>query len=146
MPRFSDSIEIACSPERLFAYVADLRNEPTWHTDLASVPASTPDLPSAGTSYPVTFKPFMGKTEATYTTLDVVPGARIVHRVDLLGLSGMQVTLTYLVEPTATGSRFTRASSIELGGVKRLMTPMMMLMFPKANRGFLANLKHALEA
>jgi len=146
MPRFSDSIDIACSPERLFAYVADLRNEPTWHTDLASVPESTPAVPAVGSSHPVTFKPFMGKTEGTYTTLEVVPGSKVVHRVNLVGLSGMQVTLTYLVEPTAAGSRFTRASTIELSGIKRLMTPMMMLMFPKANRGFLANLKRALEA
>jgi len=145
MPRFSDSIDIACSPEQLFAYVADLRNEPTWHKDLASVPESTPAVPAVGSSYPVTFKPFMGKTEGTYATLEVVPGSRIVHRANLVGLSGMQVTLTYLVEPTAAGSRFTRASTIELGGIKRLMSPMMMLMFPKANRGFLANLKRALE-
>lgn len=143
MVRSSESVEIARSPGDVFAYVADLRNEPSWHVDVASVPPETDPVPVVGTTYPVTFTPFMGKTAGTYTAVEVVPGSKVVWDADL---AGIRPRITYTVEPAGSGTRFTRSVVMKPGGLKVLMTPMMALMVPRRNKVFVANLKRVLES
>ena len=139
----SESVDIERVPADVFRYIADLRNEPAWHVDIVSVPADTPAQPEVGRVVQVKFKPFMGKTDGTFTALDVEPGARIVYRADFAGL---QPVITYRVEPAGSGSRFTRAVQMQPRGFAKLMTPMMKMMVPKRNHLFVQNLKRTLEA
>lgn len=139
----SESVDIERVPADVFRYVADLRNEPTWHVDIASVPSDTPAEPEVGRVVSVKFKPFMGKTDGTFTALEVEPGSRIVYRADFAGL---QPVITYRVEPAGDGARFTRAVEMQPRGLAILMTPMMMMMLPRRNRVFVKNLKRVLEA
>ena len=138
-----ESVVVARAADEVFAYVADLRNEPTWHVDIASVPPDTDPVPVVGKAYAVKFKPFMGKTDGTFTALEVEPGRRVVYRADFAGL---QPRITYIVEPAEGGSRFTRAVAMRPGGLRVLMTPMMAFMVPRRNKVFVKNLKRALEA
>lgn len=137
------SVEIARSPDEVFAYVADIRNEPNWHVDMDSVPPDTDAVPVVGKTYPVKFKPFMGKTDGTYTVLEFEPGARVVYRASL---GGFEPTITHAVEPAAGGARFTRSVDMRPSGVMALMTPVMAVMVPRRNRVFVENLKRVLEA
>ena len=139
----SESADIERAPADVFRYVADLRNEPAWHVDIASVPADTPAEPQIGRIIPVKFQPFMGKTDGTFTALEVERGARIVYRGDFAGL---QPVITYRVEAAGAGARFTRAVEMQPRGFAKLMAPMMMMMVPRRNRLFVNNLKRALEA
>jgi len=138
----SESADINRAQADVYAYVADLRNEPTWHVDIESVPSETPAVPELGRVVSVTFKPFMGKTDGTFTLMEVVPGSRLVYRADFAGL---QPVITYLIEPNADGTRFTRSVEMQPHGFAKLMTPMMKRMLPKRNRVFVDNLKRALE-
>jgi uncharacterized protein YndB with AHSA1/START domain len=138
----SESVDIGRMPADVFRYVADLRNEPAWHDDIASVPADTPVEPEIGRVVPVTFKPFMGKTDGTFTALEIEPDTRIVYRADFAGL---QPVITYRVEPAGDGARFTRSVEMQPRGFAKLMTPMMKMMLPRRNRVFVKNLKRALE-
>jgi uncharacterized protein YndB with AHSA1/START domain len=139
----AESVTIDRPAAEVFAYVADLRNEPRWHVDIATVSSDTDPVPVVGKTYPLKFKPFLGKTDGTFTALEVEPGARVVYRADFAGL---QPRITYTVEPAGTGSRFTRAVQMRPTGVKILMTPMMTFMVPRRNKTFVQNLKRALEA
>jgi uncharacterized protein YndB with AHSA1/START domain len=139
----AETVVINRSPDEVFTYVADLRNEPSWHVDIDEVPPETDAIPVPGRTYSLKFKPFMGKTEGTFTALDVVPGSRVVYRADFAGL---QPTITYEVVSTDAGTRFTRAVEMRPRGLKVLMTPMMAMMVPRRNRVFVRNLKRALEA
>ena len=107
------------------------------------MPPDTDPVPVVGKTYAVKVKPFLGKTDGTFTTVEVEPGARVVYRADFAGL---QPQITYTVEPVGDGTRFTRAVEMRLGGLKVLMTPMMALMVPRRNKVFVQNLKRALEA
>jgi uncharacterized protein YndB with AHSA1/START domain len=138
----SESVELSRSAEEVFAYVADLRNEPSWHVDIASVPAGADPVPVPGKTYQLTFKPFMGKTEGSFTAVEVDPGRRIVYRAALAGLSPL---ITYTVAPQGSGSRFTRSVEMKPAGLKVLMTPMMAWMVPRRNKTFVRNLKRTLE-
>jgi hypothetical protein len=57
----------------------------------------------------------------------------------------MHPTLTYLFEPSDGGTKFTRHVQIRVSGMMKVMQPMMAMMVPKQNKGFLANLKRVLE-
>ncbi len=60
--------------------------------------------------------------------------------------AGLQPQITYTVEPAEGGTRFTRTVQIRLSGLRVLMTPLMALMVARRNKGFVQNLKHALES
>lgn len=138
-----ESIVVDRPVDEVFKYVADLRNEPNWHVDVASVPTDTDPVPIVGKSYPLKFKPFMGKTDGIFTAVAVEPGARVVYRADFAGL---QPLITYTVEPEEGGTRFTRAVELRPTGLKALMTPMMAMMVPRHNKTFVRNLKRALDS
>lgn len=143
MVRSAESVLVARAADEVFRYVADLRNEPNWHVDITSVPAETDPVPVVGRTYALTFKPFMGRTDGTFTALEVEPGARVVYRADFAGL---QPRITYSVEPTAEGTRFTRVVEMRPRGLKVLMTPMMAFMVPRRNQVLVRNLKRTLES
>ena len=107
------------------------------------MPAETDPVPVVGKTYALKFKPFMGQTEGTFTALGVEPGARLEYRADFPGL---QPRITYTVDPTAAGTRFTRGVEMQPTGLKMLMTPMMAFMVPRRNKVFVQNLKRALES
>jgi uncharacterized protein YndB with AHSA1/START domain len=101
----AESVVVARTTEEVFRYVADLRNEPNWHVDIASVPSETDPVPVVGKTYALKFKPFMSKTDGTFTALEVEQGARVVYQGNFAGL---QPRITYTVEPAGDGTRFTR--------------------------------------
>ena len=142
MVRSAESVVIRRSPEEVFAYVADLRNEPNWHVDVESVNPATDPVPAVGKTYPLHFKPFMGKTEGTVTALDVTQGERLVYRAELAGLHPL---VTYTVESAPEGTRFTRSVEMRPGGLALLMAPAMAFMVPRRNKVFVRLLKNVLE-
>ena len=141
--RSAESVTVARAPEEVFRFIADLRNEPSWHVDIASVPPETDAIPVVGKTYALKFKPFMGKTDGTFTALKVESGTCVVYRADFAGL---QPEITYTVEPADEGARFTRTVDMKPGGFRLLMTPMMAYMVPRRNKVFVQNLKRALES
>ena len=48
MVKSAESVVVARSAGDVFRYVADLRNEPNWHVDIASVPPETDPVPVVG--------------------------------------------------------------------------------------------------
>jgi hypothetical protein len=71
------------------------------------------------------------------------PGEGMGGRMGHMG--PMKPMLTYLFEPADGGTTFTRGVQLEVSGMMRLMQPIMRMMMPKSNAGFVANLKRVLE-
>ena len=69
-------IAIARPPADVFSYVADVRNDPSWHTDVLEVRSST-DAVEMGTVFNVKVKPSMGVSEGTMTVSRFEPGRLI---------------------------------------------------------------------
>lgn len=140
--RVERTIMIARPPADVFRYVADVRNDPTWHTDVLEVRSSS-DVVGVGTVFDVKVKPSMGVSEGTMTVSRFEPGELVEFR----GRMGrMEPTVTNICEPDKEGTRVTRRVEIEPPGMMRAMTPLMKRMIGKSNEGFLANLKRLLEA
>lgn len=107
------------------------------------MPSETDPVPVVGKTYAVKFTPFMGRTDGTFTALEVEPGNRVVYRASF---GGLQPRITYTVEPTAEGTRFTRAVELGPRRLAAVMTPMMTFMVPRRNKVFVQNLKRVLES
>jgi len=140
--RVERTIMIARPPADVFRYVADVRNDPTWHTDVLKVRSSS-DVVGVGTVFDVKVKPSMGVSEGAMTVSRFEPGELVEFR----GRMGrMEPTVTNIFEPDAEGTWVTRRVEIEPRGIMRAMTPLMKRMIGKSNEGFLADLKRLLEA
>lgn len=138
----SDSITIDRPVEEVFAFVTDVTNDPSWHTDVLEARKTTEGPPGVGTVWHARFKPSMGISEGDMDVVTFEPNRSQVMKGDI---GPMHPTLTYLLEPSDGGTVFTRRVQITVSGWMRIMAPMMGMMLPKQNKGFLANLKRVLE-
>ena len=139
--RVERTICIARPPAEVFSYIADVRNDPSWHTDVLEVRSST-DVVGPGTVFDIKVKPSMGVSEGTMTVSRFEPGRLIEYQ----GRMGkMAPTVTNICESEAQGTRVTRRVELEPPGPMRVMTPLIKRMISKSNDGFLANLKRVLE-
>jgi uncharacterized protein YndB with AHSA1/START domain len=66
-------ISIARPPAEVFSFVADVRNDPSWHTDVLEVRSST-GVVGMGTVFHVRVKPSMGVSAGTMTVSRFEPG------------------------------------------------------------------------
>lgn len=128
--------------DEVWAFVTDLTNDPAWHTDILEA-TKTPEGPiGTGTVWHARFKPAMGISEGDMRVVTFEPNRRQVMKGDI---GPMHPTLTYLLDPSDGGTSLTRHVQISVSGWMKIMSPMMGLMLPKQNKGFLANLKRVLE-
>jgi uncharacterized protein YndB with AHSA1/START domain len=140
--RVERTISIARPPAEVFDYISDIRNDPTWHTDVQEVRSST-DAVGVGTVFDVRVKPSMGVSEGTMTVSRFEPGSLV----EFQGRMGrMAPTVTNICEGDGLGTRVTRRVELEPPGIMRLMTPMIARKIGTSNEGFLANLKRVLES
>jgi uncharacterized protein YndB with AHSA1/START domain len=135
------NISIVRPPAEVFSYMADVRNDPSWHTDVLEVTSSTDDV-GMGTVFNVRVKPSMGVSEGTMTVTRFEPG-RLVEFDGRMGKMAPRVT--NICEPDGQGTLVARRVEIEPPGIMRLMSPLMASKIGKSNEGFLANLKRVLE-
>jgi len=135
------SISVARPPDEVFRYIADVRNDPSWHTDVLEVSSSTVAV-ELGTVFKVKVKPSMGVSEGTMTVARLEPG-RLVEFDGRMGK--MDPRVTNICEPDDHGTRVTRRVEIDPPGMMRVMSPLIKRMIAKSNEGFLANLKGLLE-
>jgi len=140
--RIERSVTIARPPAEVFDHISDVRNDPSWHTDVLEARSSTDDV-REGTVFDVRVKPSMGVSEGTMTVARLEPG----HLVEFRGRMGrMEPTVTNICDPVAGGTRVTRRVDLRPPGPMRLASPLIARMIGRSNEGFLANLKRLLEA
>src|SRR5438105_10201080 len=102
--RVQRHVSIARPPAEVFGHMADVRNDPSWHTDVLEVRSST-EVVGVGTVFDVKVKPSMGVSEGTMTVSRLEPGKLI----ELHGRMGkMAPTVTNICEPDGQGTLVTR--------------------------------------
>lgn len=138
----SDSIVIDRPVETVFAYVTDVTNDPAWHTDILEAQKTSEGPIGVGTLRHARFKPAMGISEGDMRVVMFEPNRKQSMTGDV---GPMHPTLTYVLAPSNGGTKFTRHVQISVSGWMKIMSPMMGMMLPKQNKGFLANLKRVSE-
>lgn len=140
-------VTVATTVERpvdeVFAFVADMENEPRWHTDIVEAERLTKGEVGEGTTYRVQFRSQpMSPPEGTVEIVEFEPNNRIVSRSDM---GNMKPELTHDFEGADGGTNVTRRIQIETSGLMTLMSPFMKVMVRRRNGEFLDNLKRLLE-
>ena len=64
------SVSIAREPADVFGFVADVRNDPQWHTDVLEARLHGNGPVSKGSTFEITIKPAMGETGGTVTVME----------------------------------------------------------------------------
>jgi Polyketide cyclase / dehydrase and lipid transport len=88
------------APDEVFAHISDVRNDPSWHTDVLEVRSSTDDV-RVGTVFDVRVKPSMGISKGTMTVSRLEPGRLVEFRGDMSGR--MRPTVTNICGPDGAG-------------------------------------------
>jgi uncharacterized protein YndB with AHSA1/START domain len=136
------STSIARPSTEVFAFVADARNEPRWHTDALAVTRTDDGPLGAGSRFAATMKPYRGVSEGVMTISAYEPPRRVVFEAEM---GPTRATITMAVEPEGAGSTVTRRIQMQPTGLFRVMAPLMVPMFRKQVAGHLASLKRVLE-
>ena len=142
MINIARTTSIALPAADVFTFVADVRNEPQWHTDLLEASPIMDGPIGEGSTFAVRFKPFMGVSEGKMTISEYNLPRRAVFDVQM-GTTAARVTMT--IEPEGAGSLITRYVEMQPSGLMRMLAPIMRIMMGKEMAGHLANLKRALE-
>jgi uncharacterized membrane protein len=121
MAHIATSVEIARSPEDVFAYVADLPRHPEWQDGLVSVTVET-DGPSRVGTRVIHRRKLGPKTVATTSEITAYDPPRV------LGFRGIDGPIrgegSQRVEPVGDGSRVLFEMELEGYGFGKLMLPM----------------------
>lgn len=101
----SASIVIACSPERVFAYMDDVSREVEWQPNLRSAEQDPPGPTTVGTRKRYESR-FMGRdVRNTYVVVEFEPGRRIVYETEKG--SAIEARNEILWEAEGAGTRVT---------------------------------------
>jgi len=140
MISWESSTFIARPAGEVFAYVADVRNDPNWHLDVksATVIRGNGQL-GEGTVFDV-----KARVSGTEQIITWEPPHEVVLK---FGDTEKMTSIdTRTVTPVEGGVTFTRHVDLEASGFMGWMTKMMINSVTKRNDRFVANLKEALEA
>ncbi len=134
-----NTVDIARTPEAVFDYLSDLRNELQWNPDSVSVEKLTDGAVDLGTRFRAKWK--QGPSIETECTLFDRPRAwRYVNG----GPASLVLTIT--LEPTPTGgTRMISHGEWTPRGWFRLVFPMFIRVMRRAERGVVDNARRALE-
>jgi uncharacterized protein YndB with AHSA1/START domain len=139
---FDSSVTIKRSSDDVFAYVMEPSNEPSWHEDVVGVKRTSDGVIGAGSTFEWTMK-FIGTHRVQMEVKEFVPGRRAV--IAAVSSGQLMPTLTYSFEPVRGGTTFSRHGDISVGGVMRLIEPVMKVIAPKHMQGLMEKLKLVLE-
>ena len=137
------TISLDRSDTEVFAFVADVRNDPRWHTDVLHARLVAGAEVSEGSTFEIETKPVMGISSGTVTVSEYLPPRRVVFRVRM---GKLEPKTTFTVTPTSRGCDVTRRVDMEPQGLMRVMGPFMGGMMRKSNAGFLENLRRVLNS
>jgi uncharacterized membrane protein len=121
MARIATSVEIARSPEDVFAYIADFPRHPEWQEGLVSVTVETEGPSRIGTR--VVHRRKLGlQTVATTSEVSAYDPPRVIG---FRGIDGpIRAEGSQRVEPAGEGSRVFFEMELEGHGLGKLMLPM----------------------
>jgi uncharacterized membrane protein len=129
--------------ETVFAFVADLENNPKWESNFVEVERVSPEPLGVGTVYQCVLRLPGQRVSSRIEITEFLPNQRIAFRGDRPASAKPVGSITF--EPASGGTRVTTRPRPEMRGVFRLLEPMMAGYIKRSNAKHLHNLKMLLE-
>jgi uncharacterized membrane protein len=130
--------------EAVFAFVADLENNPRWETNFVEVKRVSPEPLGVGTVYQCLLRVPGQRVTSRIEITEFMPNQRISFRGDRPASAKPVGSITF--EPLGNGTKITTLPRPEMRGVFKLLEPMMAGYIKRSNAKHLDNLKTLLEA
>ena len=143
MARIEESVEIRSPVEEVFAYTTDAKSWPEWQSFMVEAEQTSPGPWSVGSTFRGTTR-LMGlslKWTAKATAYD--PNRKWTKSI-ISGSIAIGESVTY--EPVEASTKFTISYDMNVGGLFRLFSPMVVSSMRKETKKSLINLKGILEA
>jgi uncharacterized membrane protein len=130
--------------EAVFAFVADLENNPKWETNFVEVERVSPEPLGVGTVYRCILRVPGQRVTSRIEITEFTPNRRISFRGDRPASAKPVGSITF--EPLENGTKVTTLPRPEMRGIFKLLEPMMAGYVKRSNAKHLDNLKTLLEA
>jgi uncharacterized protein YndB with AHSA1/START domain len=130
--------------EAVFAFVADLENNPKWESNFIQVERVSPEPLGVGTVYRCVLRVPGQRVTSRVEITEFVPNQRISFRGDQPASAKPVGSITF--EPHGNGTRVTTLPRPEMRGIFKLLEPMMAGYIKRSNAKHLHNLKTLLES
>ena len=141
--QITSSVDIAASPEEVFAWLSDFERNPQWQGGMKSARFTSEGPVAVGSTYEQVAS-FLGRR--IETTFEVV-AFEADRSITIASTSGtFPITVTRSVEPIEGGTRVHADVAGEPGGLFKLAGPLLARMVRKSVDGDYARLKELLEA
>ena len=143
MTKLTERIETRLGPEAAFDFVADFANSTHWDPGVASSDRIDAGPVGVGARYRLGVRLGGRIAPMDYRITVFEPSSRVV----LVGEgSGVSAVDEIRFEPLGTGTRIDYTADIRLGGLLRLVQPLLGGQFAKIGRDALAGMRTALDA
>jgi uncharacterized protein YndB with AHSA1/START domain len=142
MAIIEESVEIKCSPEKVFAYVTDVKTWPKWHSTMPTAVLTSSEKIGVGTTYRGT-NHVMGRdmewsSKVTEYETNKTWGESIIS-------GGTQIFEHLAFAPVTGGTKFTLVYDMKVAGFLKLVSPMVFRTMRKQAKDNLNTLRKILE-
>jgi uncharacterized membrane protein len=143
MARIVDSVEIKRPVDQVFTYVTEIKNFPKWIPDMQEAVQVSPGNIGVGTSLRGMYKMMGLRMAWTSKITEYEPNKKFGEKI----ISGNVLTDELMTfDSTSEGTRFTFLCDLTVGGVLKLLSPIMASSMRKQTKTDLAKLKELLES
>ena len=143
MTKLMEQIETALAPEAAFAFVADFAHAQDWDPGVATSERIDPGPVGVGARYRLGVRLGGRVAPMEYRITVFEPSQRVVLTGEGSGVSAVDdIRFT----PAGTGTRIDYSADIRLGGLLRLVQPLLGGQFARLGRAALNGMKSTLDA
>jgi len=143
MIKFEHSIIINRPLDEVWNYLSNVENMPKWDRGVLEAKQTSEGLPGVGSTVQ-TRRQLLGWQRIGKLRISEYVPNKIISLQGSLG--SMTAQIRYAFEPVEGGTRMTGTSEVELGGLWKLITPILTPMLERDGREDLANVKRIMEA
>jgi len=143
MARIEESVEIKRPVDKVFAFTTDAKSWPKWHPFIPESEQTSQGPIGVGTTFKGVNRMMGLSMKWTAKATEYEPNKKFGKTITC-GSMIIEDHLTF--NPIETGTRFTMAYDIKVGGFMKLFSPMILSAMRKEPKTALGNLKSILEA
>ena len=143
MARIEESVEIKRPADKVFAYTTDAKSWPKWQSTIPEAEQTSQGPVGVGTTFKGTLHMMGLSMKWTAKATEYEPNKKFGKTITCGSLTNEQHN-TY--DPIEGGTRFTIVYNMKIGGLMKLISPMIVSSTRKGLKKALSNLKGILEA
>jgi hypothetical protein len=141
-PRITTSVEIKRSVDKVFAYVTNMDNLPKWVPEMVEVEQTSPGPMGIGTTLKGVYKVMGSRMPWTSKVTEYEMNKKCGENISSGNMTSSEL-LTF--DPTVVGTKFTMIYDMKVGGLLKILSPLMTSTMRKQNKVNFAKLKEILE-